>query len=155
QGERGDVACDGGPPDPPPPGHRLLGFEGPVVEPGGGGDLLAAAGTHRPDPPWAGDDLAGGCVAAGRGAGAGEQAHRAPPFAWRARQRRLRIRRRSRSEVPPQMPCFTCPASAYSRHSLVTGQVAQTALAAVTASLSPLGGKNRSGSAPTQAPSSI
>src|SRR5690606_2391234 len=58
QGERGEVAGEGGPPDPPPPG-RLLGLEGPVVEPGGGGDLLAAAGAHRPETPWAGDDLAG------------------------------------------------------------------------------------------------
>src|SRR5690606_11099977 len=81
QGERDGVAGEGGPPDPPPPGHRrLLGLvEGPVVDPGGGGDLLAAAGAHRPENPWAGDDLAVGCVAGDRGAGAGEQAHHATP----------------------------------------------------------------------------
>src|SRR5690606_29291205 len=81
--------------------------------------------------------------------------HDSSSAAWRARRRRLRIRRRSFSAVPPQIPNLSEFSRAYSRHSTRTGQVAQPALAAATESLSPLRGKNRSGSTPTQAPSSI
>src|SRR5690606_7340737 len=81
--------------------------------------------------------------------------HDSSSAAWRARRRSLRIRRRSFSAVPPQIPNLSGFSRAYPRHWLVTGQPAQTAFAAATASLSPRLGKNRSGSTPTQAPSSI
>src|SRR5690606_28424017 len=81
--------------------------------------------------------------------------HDSSSAAWRARRRRLRIRRRSFSAVPPQIPNLSEFSRAYSRHSTLTGQVAQTALAAATESLSPLRGNNRSGSTHTHAPPSI
>lgn len=66
----------------------------------------------------------------------------------RASARWRRIRRRSRSESPPQMPNFSPLRRACSRHSIWTSQPAHTALASLVDA--PRSGKNKSGSTPRQ-----
>ena len=70
------------------------------------------------------------------------------PVWRRARARWRRMRRRSRSLIPPQMPNFSPLARAYSRHSSRTTQPRQTSLASRVDA--PRSGKNRSGSTPRQ-----
>ena len=62
--------------------------------------------------------------------------------------RSRRMRRRSRSLSPPQMPNFSPLTRAYSRHSVRTTQPRHTALASLVDA--PRSGKNRSGSTPRQ-----
>jgi len=66
----------------------------------------------------------------------------------RAMARERRMRRRSRSLMPPQMPNFSPFWSAYSRQSSRTTQPRQTSLASLVDA--PRSGKNRSGSTPRQ-----
>ncbi len=68
--------------------------------------------------------------------------------AWRASERWRRMRRRSRSLMPPQMPNFSPLTSAYSRHCAWTMQPRQTSLASRVDA--PRSGKKRSGSTPRQ-----
>src|SRR5215475_7801160 len=60
------------------------------------------------------------------------------------------MRRRSRSEAPPQTPCSIRCWSAYSRHSAFTVHIAHTRCAASTPK--PSDGKNSVGLAPRQRP---
>ena len=62
--------------------------------------------------------------------------------------RSRRTRRRSRSDIPPQIPNFSPFTSAYSRQSILTSHAPQIDLARRVEA--PLSGKNRSASAPRQ-----
>lgn len=83
--------------------------------------------------------------------GTSDGSGREPPagaasVAFGCRRRSRRMRRRSRSESPPQIPNFSRCSIAYSRHSVRTGHAAHVARA--VAIDSPRVGKNRSGSTP-------
>src|SRR5690606_35024284 len=88
----------------------------------------------------------------------GQPTPTASPRASRSRSRAsaaraLRIRRRSRSEVPPHPPWSIRLASAYSRHSVRTGQSAHTRRA--TSTPTPSEGKKRLGGLSAQLPRAI
>src|SRR5262249_56149555 len=87
---------------------------------------------------------------AGRGGWTGGGGGREGGGGWggRARARWRRMRRRSRSLIPPQMPNFSPLARAYSRQSSRTTQPRHTSLASFVDA--PRSGKKRSGSTPRQ-----